>query len=91
MTGWFSRRPDPQGSDVTQRYRLLERRQRIPARHELVGDVSLIPDVRDCLAHRSPVELLGIVQLMAPGHATGMKVSEVRDVVANGPDDVALP
>src|SRR5690242_20995971 len=77
-------------SDVADAERCLERRERIFRRHELVRDESVITCLRDGGRDRTPVELLRPIELVAARHATRMEVADVRRIVANRADDIAL-
>src|SRR5882762_5384836 len=69
---------------------LLQRRQRVTRRHELVGHESRKPRLGDRARDGVPIQLLRVVQLMASGDAAGVEVADVTRVVANGANHVAL-
>src|SRR5712691_389288 len=85
-------------SHVAERDRLPERGEGIARGHELVGDVAGEAGVGDGRADRPPLQLLRLVELVAPGHAAGVVVADelvVRlrgrpRVATDGADDVAL-
>src|ERR1019366_7238317 len=69
---------------------LLQRRHGIFERDELVGEVAFEFQVRDGLRDGAPVELLGVVELVAAGDAAGVEVADVLNVLADGADDIAF-
>src|ERR1022692_4690061 len=69
---------------------LLQGCHGILERDELVGEIAFELQVRDGLRDGAPVELLRVVELVASGHAAGVEVADVLDVVADGADDVAF-
>src|SRR6266566_4798821 len=70
-------------------HRLLQRRQRITRRHELMGHESRKPRIGDRARHGVPIQLLRVVQLVASGDAARMEVADVTRVVANRANHVA--
>src|SRR6476469_10255499 len=71
---------------VTQRDGFAQRRQRIAGGDELVRDVAGKSGADDGLAYGLPIQLLRVVELVAAGHAAGVKVRDVRAVVLNRAD-----
>src|SRR5712664_1717394 len=62
---------------------LLQRRQRVTRRHELMGHESRKPRIGDRARDGVPIQLLRVVQLVASGDAAGMEVADVTRVVTN--------
>src|SRR6267378_4343537 len=69
---------------------LLQRRQRVTRRHELMGHESRKPRLDDRARDGVPIQLLRVVQLVASGDAAGMEVADVTRVVANRANHVAF-
>src|ERR1700722_6704973 len=60
------------------------------SRHELMRDISPIIQIRDGDGNGMIVEFLAAVDFMASRNTTGMKMSDEVNVVADGPDHIAL-
>src|SRR6267378_3327697 len=69
---------------------LGERRERITGGDELVRDVAGEPGVGDGARDGAPVQLLRVVELVAPRHASGVEVRDMTDVLPDRPDYVAF-
>src|ERR1700733_6640856 len=58
--------------------------------YELVRDVALVVKIRDGAGDGVIVQFLAVIDFMPSGDATGMKMSDPVDVVADRTDDIAL-
>src|SRR5450432_3991313 len=68
-----------------------ERRKRVrPGRHEFVSNIAPIVQVRDRHGNCVVIQFLAVIDFVATGYATGMKVSDPLDIVANRPEDISL-
>src|ERR1035438_8747945 len=70
--------------------RLLQALEPIARRQELVREIPLVARVGDRLGHRVVVQLLRIVDLLAPRNPARVVVADVLMVVADRADDVSL-
>src|SRR6266571_9023593 len=75
---------------ITQVRCLLQRDQRIFRGHEFMRHVTLKPSVGDGPHHAVPPHFLRVIELMPPGHTTGMKVSNPLQVLADRIDEIAF-
>jgi hypothetical protein len=69
---------------------LLQGRHGVFHRDELVGEIAFEFQVGDGLCDGVPVEFLGLVEFVPAGHAAGVEVADVLDVLADGADHVAF-
>ena len=81
----------PRSTDVADGHALLERGDDIGTLgDELLRDVAFEAGLDDGLHHGRIMNLLGVVDLVAAGHAAGVVMSEVLVMFLNGGDEVAL-
>ena len=79
VSGWSMKSLTASALHVTERHGFAQRGERIAHRDELVGEVARKPVSAIAVADGPPVQLLGVVQLVAARDAAGV---EMRDVVA---------
>src|SRR5262245_30376433 len=77
-------------SDVAEHHRLLQPRQRVAGRDELLADVALVADLDERFHDRLVGDLLLVVELAAAGVARGVDVADVVLVLADAADHVAV-
>src|ERR1035437_6072394 len=78
-------------SNVAEAYALAERGDFVGALgHEFLGDIPFEAGVKNGLHNPRVVQLLGVVNLAAPGHAAGVVVVEETVVFANGVADIPV-
>src|SRR5882762_3787371 len=70
-------------SDGAKLYGLFQGPQRLARRHEFVGHIAREARIGDGAGDGVIIQLLGVVQLVASGHATGMEVPDMTRVLAD--------
>src|SRR5258708_5801140 len=77
-------------SDGAKVYGLFQGPQRLAGRHEFVGHIAREARIGDGAGDGVIIQLLGVVQLMASGHAPGMEVPDMTGVLADRANHIPL-
>lgn len=79
----FMHRESEMRLHVTKLHGLAQRGERVTRGDEFMGKVAGVPGIDNRARDGGPVQLLPVVQLVAIGHAAGVKMADPLDIVTD--------